>query len=554
MSPDDSKGVKPPRTLFSLGRPGAKERGGAAVVDESRVEALDTDTGDDEEIQYACGACGALLPTGAAFCGECGTPVATDEYFEDELLADDGAAPGGLLDEAFTADEAAEPVTDAAAPAAGEHDGIGAVAATAAGAGLAGAAGAAALSHAGHDAPADELLEEAAVGEEPAAGAGDVAAPTEVAEEPAAVLYRDQSLVEPLPPPAESGFHVAEPVVGAGAGLAAGAAGDEALAQFVGADETAVVPGPVDDTVVAPAPPDEAPAGADEPTTVGPAVAGAGMAGAGMAAAGVIGAEHAGAAETASPLSELSTPPPPAVPTDGATAQDMPYGEGPLETSPKSKTPLILAGVGALLVIAGIIGVLLAMGGSKNENVATAPSSTSAPTTAKATSTTAAPSSTTSTESSTTTTEATTSTTAVETTTTTAAPVTTQATTAPTASPGTPGQPGTPGLPSSVVSIPAVVQPGKIQPSPAGGATLNLQKGQPFSVVLRNSGGSPASYTLRGNGLGANGGGTGSVPPNGGTVTVNFTATQAEGFKQGAVAGSLEGFGTYIINTNILNG
>lgn len=500
----DGKGVKPPRTLFSLGRPGAKDTG-EATIDQSRVEAVDSDAAGGEEMQYACGACGAILPTGAAFCGECGTPVATDEYFEQDLLADDGAAPGGLLDEAFTADEALPATTEAAA-----------VEATGASA---------------SEAPPSEP-----VAEDPAAGM----AP------PAAVLYSDPTVVEPLPAPPESGFQVSEPVVGT-YGDTAAATGDETLAQFVGADEALPPPGTTDETVVAP------PAG--DPSVPG-SVAGAGVAGA--AAGAVTGgwaAGTAGASEMApptaamSPLSELSSLP--SGPPAGTGAPDMPYGQGPLETSPKSKTPLVLAGVAAAVVLIVVIGVVLVMNGSKKEDVATTPSSTVAPTTAKATTSSTAASSSTTEPPSSTTTEATT-TTVPETTTTVAVVPTPTVTSGPSYIPGTPGQPGTPGLPSSIVTVPPVIRPGVIQASPGSGSTVSVHKNQAFSVTLRNVGGSSATYSLRGDGNGANGGQSGSLAA-GASIVIPFTASTAEGPRPGAVFGSLEGIGFYQLTVNILN-
>ena len=59
---DDSGGVQPPRTLFSLGRPGSKkENGDGAVL--------------ADEVVSCCPACGAALVPGAAFCGECGAAL-----------------------------------------------------------------------------------------------------------------------------------------------------------------------------------------------------------------------------------------------------------------------------------------------------------------------------------------------------------------------------------------------------------------------------------------------------------------------------------------------
>ncbi|MFN8039002.1 MAG: hypothetical protein U0Q07_07295 [Acidimicrobiales bacterium] len=553
MSADssDGKGVKPPRTLFSLGRPGAKvERGGAAVAVDPPADVA-TEVA-DEEIQYACGACGALLPTGAAFCGECGTPVATDDYYEDELLHDEGMAPGGLLDEAVVADEepldavaeapeapaaevgepavaeapesavvdAPEPVVAetpvaeapaAEAPAADHRSGWGAAAAGAAGV----VAGAEAI----------DLVEEH--------GAAD-----EVAAAPSNVLYADPSVVEPPPAPGDGGLQVSEPVSGSTTAA-------DATVVSPAADDTQVVPAPTGapgDVAAAPAAFDGAPVAPDDTTPGAGAWAGGAVAGAAVAGAAVAGA---GAAE-ASPLSELSAPPaPPTSPAlDGTGATDMPYGHGPLESSQKSKTPLILVGVGAFLVLAGIIGVIIAMGGSKNENVATAPSSTAAPSTTAKASTTTTASSSTSTSGVTTTTAESTTTTAAPETSTTAAP-TTQATSAP-------QQVVTPGLPSSVVTSPPQVTPGRIVANPGSGSRINVAKGGSFTITLQNVGGSSATYSLRSTDGKFVGGGSGAIPANA-SAQVRFTANpNAEG--DTGVTGVVEGIGGYTLIVRIGNG
>ena len=73
---NDSGGVQPPRTLFSLGRPGAKRDNGTEP--EAAVEAA-----------APCPACGAALIPGAAFCGECGAALT-----ESAPAEAGGGAPG----------------------------------------------------------------------------------------------------------------------------------------------------------------------------------------------------------------------------------------------------------------------------------------------------------------------------------------------------------------------------------------------------------------------------------------------------------------------------
>ena len=104
---------KTPKTLFQLGSSGGDEAPAAPPVDDVAADTDDQDLLLDEmasdELQYACGACGALLPTGASFCGECGTPVATEFYDADEAdaaVADEAVAADVTADETLAADTA----------------------------------------------------------------------------------------------------------------------------------------------------------------------------------------------------------------------------------------------------------------------------------------------------------------------------------------------------------------------------------------------------------------------------------------------------------------
>src|SRR4051812_16912472 len=84
------RGSKPPRTMFSLGRPGSRKHDGepeGAPVDEA-VDEVDSSLLVDSG--YLCGACDAPLPVGAAYCGQCATPVAgmvPDTAFDGDDLA-----------------------------------------------------------------------------------------------------------------------------------------------------------------------------------------------------------------------------------------------------------------------------------------------------------------------------------------------------------------------------------------------------------------------------------------------------------------------------------
>ena len=147
----DGRG-QPPRTLFSLGsqdeaqadapatsepaaaraegapaegaaiadapapEPAVAEAGSTGAIDAGQPDPGSAGVGDgdsdlldemaSEPLLFACGACGEILAEGAAFCGECGTPVAT-EFYEEPAPGEEatepeapaagwaGAAPGG---------------------------------------------------------------------------------------------------------------------------------------------------------------------------------------------------------------------------------------------------------------------------------------------------------------------------------------------------------------------------------------------------------------------------------------------------------------------------
>ena len=157
----NDRSPKPPRTLFSLGRPGAKKPGDTAIAADS------PSGGGDEEYELLCGACAAPLIGDAAFCGSCGTPVAFEDGDE---------VPG----------QAAEPVVAGAEP---EPDPEPVAAAP--------------------FVPEPEPEPEAFVPEvEPAVES----IPEQMA--PAAVLYHDPSQPEPLPPSPEGSWGISEPTYG----------------------------------------------------------------------------------------------------------------------------------------------------------------------------------------------------------------------------------------------------------------------------------------------------------------------------------------------------
>jgi hypothetical protein len=404
MSADGNErgGVKAPRTLFSLGRPGAKattsdegaERGGAIDTAEAPEDHLAGD-----EIQYACGACGALLPSGASFCGECGTPVALDDDFADDGMLDELAdmdaepAPESEADapiDAMAADAApsdAPPaeLADAGAPVAdvSAEDPIGDPAlegdpattnelpaeALAAGAGLAaGAWGASTFSPAGPvpvgDAPvADAPVADAPIGDEPVTGAPVTDAP--IADVPVGDV--------PVADAPITGGPVADaPVIAAPFGsppaadapVSSGYTAPAEPAAVLYADPSIAEPLPstppgsftVSDPLTGTAA-DVAPA--HDPTGVAPAMAGAAVGGAAV-----------GGADTG---------------FEGTTAASMPYGTGPVESSAASgRGPLIAAVVVVGLLLIGAIAFALTRSGGSSD-VATQSSTTQAPiTTAKA--------------------------------------------------------------------------------------------------------------------------------------------------------------------------
>ncbi|MBI2704913.1 MAG: hypothetical protein HYX32_06445 [Actinobacteria bacterium] len=375
---NDRGGVKAPRTLFSLGRPGAKpprEGGESTAMVESDGVAID-DVPDAMEIQYACGACGALLPSGASFCGECGTPVAMDgDEDEDDGMLDElvemdeqpAVVPGQeprkqpelIIDPAASAledrGEAAAGVESVAEVAAAEEK---AGTSAAAGTDLPGPEAAGQGSPAGQApgqfdpsttaqlAPLSGLVAEAKTPE---------SEPTPPSE-PAAVLYADPTMAEPLPPPAEGSWAVSEPMVG--------------NAHGAGVDESQDAP--------------EKPGGNGK----SPA-AGAALAGGAVGAAGAIAGEQAAASAAEAPAAAWAVVPeaepgeaggidvPPGL--VGTTAQSMPYGTGPVESSARgSRGPLIAAVVVVGLLLIGAIAFALTRGGGGND-VATSPSSTAIP-------------------------------------------------------------------------------------------------------------------------------------------------------------------------------
>jgi hypothetical protein len=493
---NDGRGVQPPRTLFSLGRPGSRAREEEVVADtliEEPVEAV------DEEIQYACGACGALLPTGAAFCGECGTPVAiegfeeyaeydeeypasygaeqpagevsyTESGYAETGYAETGYAETGYAETGYAESGYAEPEAPAGVPAdypTGAVDSDTMVTE----ASYADAAVESATSETAYPeaetadawAAGDETLVEEQLVEDPA-GEG-LHAPTA----PAAVLYADPSVVEPLPAPPEGSWGVSEPLVG------------------TAADDTLVTES-ISDTYAPATPP---------PT---PEV----------------------------PASLVDTTPP------GATL--APAGQVPPK---KSNKGVIIGGVAAAVVLILVIAALALSGGSKSkkEDVATGESTTTTATAqggGEKTTTTKAGESTTTTAGETSTTTATTEPTTVTTLPTTAAPTVAPTTPPPTVAPTTP--------PPS---------PGNIVPSIPNGARINIPKGGSTTLTLSNNGGSGAQFILRGTKLVVEPA-QGNIPPGGSVMVTIRAAAGAEG--DAAVNGTLAGLGNYSISVFILNG
>jgi len=522
----NDRGPKPPRTLFSLGRPGAKpaEEPVAVVEDAPAADLTDTvdaagtvdptevqaapdevaiaDASDDTFSGYLCGACEAPLPIGAVFCAECGTPVAgIDDVAESEPEA--------------AAEAEAEAETDvgagAAAPAA-------AVAATAA-----------ATAAASDESLADEFAEEVVYEGEPVldltsayesspaasatlppnveaeAPAAQAAADADLAQ-PAAVLYADPSHAEPLPAKPEGSWGISEPAFGSSEGDFVSGERDDAEAQVGDAAWAA-------------------------PTAEVAAV---------------------GAAGTIAPDG-----PPPAN-LAGTTAASMPYGHGPVESSEKkSKSGLIIGVAAAAVLVLVIGGIALAASGSKdnggNLSASQATNSTTNTTAAgtggnttttkdpKADSTTSTSERTSTTKAATTTSSETTPTS--EATTTSAATTPTFTVTPPTVRPTV--APTTP---------PTTIAPGRISPIPANGQSITIPKGGSTQVILQNVGGLPASCTIsvsKGN-LSLNQNCSPSIQP-GGSITITVRANP--GFEgAGQISGLMEGVGSYTLNIFVNNG
>ena len=477
MSSDAAdRGVKPPRTLFSLGRPGAKQDAGPGEPAEAPTDAAEEDEG---ELLFACGACGAILPGGAAFCGECGTPIDTSAYddypIEDEPLPvgstsdtvvlaapdtaprssdtvvlpspesdSDGANDGSPISDA---EEIAAPVDAAGVttdlPAADHNATVNVSAAAMAGA-MAQARDGAGETRTDatpsiddattQEMPAVSVPDDAAgadlapVDPAPVELASSVPAPVEVggALAPAATLYADPSTAEPL--------------------------GLESSGQWVSDPSMGHV-------------------STDEPVQAATATA------AGAGAGATIGASAAA--------------PPVAPPPSGTTATSMPYGSGPVESSEKSKVPMI-AGIAAGVVVLLILAVVILSGGSKDSgSVASGDSSTTfRPVN---TSTTVAPATT-----ATTAKGATTSTSTKDTTTSTEAPTST------TAPPDTTASTPAPTLPPTLPPItlpPVTTRPIIITTTTPGtpnlsfnATNLTVAQGGSGTLNLANSGNGPGGF------------------------------------------------------------
>ena len=548
------RGAKPPRTLFSLGRPGPKSATAGTGTEEPAAPAdvaADTTPVADDATELGCGACGSTLVPGAAFCGECGTPVA---QIDDEPFDLVEAAPMGDLGATDFGEHVEElPLDDAPAVLYADAD---------------------------HEpTPVDDVGAAADTGD-PDGGAAAVAPP-------AAVLYADPSQAEPLPPAPSGSFAITEPTYGTSetdlGPAEPGTAGAEPAAS---ADHS------VTDAAVGDGPTDES---ADDYSVVAPlAVAGTAVAaGAMIAGADAAGAEPAegpvpdgsepgttpqdgsvpdaaasgpgagsdaptapAAQTTALPWSDPpTTVAPAAVPIaggavaagSGAVTPPTPvaaaaYGEVPPQP-PKSKTGLLVGIAAAVVLVLIVGGVVLATGGSKDEGVqtaqqptttvgqttstSTATSSTDGPTTTAAPTTTAPPTS-----------ETTTATTA--TTPTTAVPIT--AAPAP-----TPPRP-------PVTAAPTTVPPGRIEANPAAGTpNISIPKGGSTRITLTNVGGTPAGCALTGsNGISVTQNCSPSIAP-GQSVVVTVQAVPTwEG--PATVTGVLEGSGSYFLTVTVLNG
>ena len=96
----NDRGAQPPRTLFSLGREGSRRRRGGTDVAEVEAEPERP-----APVGEPCVDCGAELIVGAAFCGECGTAVATADLIDEDLELDEDGAAADLIDEDLALDE-----------------------------------------------------------------------------------------------------------------------------------------------------------------------------------------------------------------------------------------------------------------------------------------------------------------------------------------------------------------------------------------------------------------------------------------------------------------
>lgn len=516
---NDRGGVKAPRTLFSLGRPGVK-RPSEGSDTTATVDTADTgldEPVDEMEIQYACGACAALLPSGAAFCGECGTPVAMD----DEDAAD------GILDELVATDD------DIAIP--GQE---GSAADTAILGGV--AAELSETSTEGPDVVPDTEVLELQEAEQSADRAPEqhldlsqdqqgqtppafdpnvttqIVPPTEAfpgesptilpeaPTEPAAVLYADPTLAEPLPPPA-AGTWVSDPMVGSTQG----------------------------DTVA-----ESPPEGDEADSSEGISPAGAAAAGGAVGLVAGMGTETAGAAELAG--SSTTVPPLATPPTEGSsveaptswtiapespvrgeeavppglvgtTAQAMPYGAGPVESSQGSNKGVLIAVavVGGLLLLGGIVFLLTRGGGS---DVATQQPSTTLsaarrdPGAASQGSSTTRPSTESSTTATTASSESTASTEASTPDSTDSSSATTATTTGSTATTSRPPPTTSGPAPTTIIDPPSGPPPAQV--NFAGPPSFRLGKGGSASFTVANAGGSAGDFQCSGNGVQVS-------PPNG---------------------------------------
>ncbi len=578
------RGAKPPRTLFSLGRPGPKGATTEPPIDPS-IDPGEPVAGDLDDavasagaVELACGACGETLIPGAAFCGECGTPVALDDepfdLVEEVPMADLDAAELGEYVEELAIDDASGVLYADAPPT---RDGSRPTVVPA----------------------ADASTDPASEGGDDESG-GSAAA---VLAQPAAVLYADPTSTEPLPAPTGT-FAIAQPTFGSAdsaigdaettddegtepdhlddvaadadhdgaTGAVAGVVAGAALAGEGSLDEGSV--DPVSTAVETPeghADADAAPELVDadvdadaelvdadvDAVDAGPQPAD-GPIEAGVAASGVAGADALDDAEPAGavgpePSSSPSTDAPtatepmvaPAATAAGAGAGAA-VGAGSYDASPppgsSSRTGLLVGVAAAVVLVLVVAGVLIASGGDKEGSLETAQQPTTTTTTMASTTSTTQASSTTGAPASTDGPTTTADTTPVESTApTTVAPVVTAAPTTP--------------RPTVPPTTPAPTAPptGRITSNPAPGGEIIINKGGTAYITLQNVGGAAAGCALTGSaGLTVSQNCSPSIPP-GATVVVSVTVSPT---KEGpaTVTGVLEGAGSYYLVVNVPNG